>query len=81
MPAEYDAIQAALTSDDSKPTCAVFTKGICPGQFKFYRHFYRLLDSNDLDPAVKSKLAEVEESLFIRQVSTAIKCICLNVYR
>ena len=70
LPSEFKAILAALTSDESKPTCRVFTTrtGTCPGQAKFHKSFYRLLDSNDLDPAVKSKLVEAEQEIFIREV-------------
>ena len=70
FPSEFEAIVAALTSDESKPTCRVFTTrtGTCPGQAKFHKAFYRLTDSNDLDPEVKSKLLEAEQEIFIREV-------------
>ena len=63
MPWQQAVIVEALTSDESKPTCRVFTTrtGKCPGLSNFHKYFYRLLDSNDLAPAVKSKLAEVEQ--------------------
>ena len=71
MPWQFEAIVAALTSDESKPTCRVFTTrtGKCPGQAIFHKYFYRLLDSNDLHPAVKAKLVEAEQGIFIREVS------------
>ena len=70
LPSEFEAIVAALTSDESKPTCRVFTTrtGTCPGQAKFHKAFYRLIDSNDLDPEVKSKLLQAEQEIFIREV-------------
>ena len=70
MPWEFEAIVAALTSDESKPTCRVFTTrtGTCPSQAKFHKSFYRLLDSNDLDPAIKSELVKAEQGIFFRQV-------------
>ena len=70
LPLEFEAIVAALTSDESKPTCRVFTTrtGKGPGQAKFHKAFYRLIDSNDLDPEVKSKLLQAEQEIFIREV-------------
>ena len=70
MPSEFEAIVAALTSDNSKPTCRVFTSrtSCCPTQAKFHKYFYRLLDSNDLDPDVKSKIVKAEQEIFIREV-------------
>ena len=71
LPWQFEAIVTALTSDESKPTCRVFTTrtGKCPGQAIFHKYFYRLLDSNDLHPAVKAKLVEAEQGIFIREVS------------